>query len=60
MTWGRVELRAASVVRSARVSADLATVDGDRDGVGDDEDADEPGQCDPDVVADGLLREQGS
>jgi len=41
-----------SVVRSL---GDFAVVGGHGEGVGDDEDADTPGQGDPDVGADGLL-----
>ena len=39
---------------------DLAAVGAHREGVGDDEDADAPGEGDPDVVADRLLGEQGA
>ena len=39
-------------------SVELATVDCEGDGVGDDEEADEPGEGDPDVTPDGFLGEQ--
>jgi hypothetical protein len=44
-------------VRAPTALVELATVDGDREDVGDDEDADEAGERDPDVIPDGLLGE---